>query len=195
MEKDNIVVEDGSEKKNVRGRKTTVNKTKEKTIDDLRPNDRTEVRNLRAWDLSFIPKDGNIDEITRGLLIKENAKVMLKISEIEDQVNNGNELFCGIDGMGNHAPLYIADPLVRELVFGNQDQPKQLTLDEINNLFVAETKNAFKAQLSELVVTNSEKRMLLHICSNKELYPSVNIDEAMSFMLNEIEKHVGASIK
>ena len=38
---------------------------------------------------------------------------MFKLSEIEDQVNNGNELFCGIDSLGSHASLYIVDPLVK----------------------------------------------------------------------------------
>ena len=83
---------------------------------------------------------------------------MFKLSEIEDQVNNGNELFCGIDGLGGHASLQIVDSLVREYVFGEPTNPVQLTSEAVNELLAIESKPLFNQRLSELVVTNSEKK-------------------------------------
>lgn len=193
MEKD-VVVENITEKKTVKPKRATTKATKTRTVDDLKPSDRVEVRNLRAWELSFIPRDGNAEQVTKGILIYPNQKTMYKLSEVEDQVNNGNELFCGIDGLGGHASLQIVDPLVREYVFGEPTNPTQLTVDAVNELLALESKVAFDKRLSELVVTNSEKRMIAIMCTNDGLFPEVNTDYVPSYKLAAIEKISGIKL-
>lgn len=193
MEKD-VVVENITEKKTVKPKRATAKAVKARTVDDLKPSDRVEVRNLRAWELSFIPRDGNAEQVTKGILIYPNQKTMYKLSEVEDQVNNGNELFCGIDGLGGHASLQIVDPLVREYVFGEPTDPIQLTVDAVNELLALESKVAFDKRLSELVVTNSEKRMIAIMCSNDGLFPQVNTEYVPSYKLAAIEKISGIKL-
>lgn len=193
MEKD-VVVENITEKKTVKPKRATAKAVKTRTVDDLKPSDRVEVRNLRAWELSFIPRDGNAEQVTKGILIYPNQKTMYKLSEVEDQVNNGNELFCGIDGLGGHASLQIVDPLVREYVFGEPTNPTQLTVDAVNELLALESKVAFDKRLSELVVTNSEKRMIAIMCTNDGLFPEVNTDYVPSYKLAAIEKISGIKL-
>lgn len=195
MEKENVTVDESTlEKKTTRSRKTSTKVEKTRTIDDLKPSDRVEVRNLRAWELSFVPKDGNAEQVTKGILINPNSKTMFKLSEIEDQVNNRNELFCGLDGLGSHASLQIVDPLVREYVFGEPTDPVLLTVDTVNELLAIESKKEFEKRLSELVVTNSEKRMIAVMCSNREMYPMVNVDDAPYSKLVAIEKITGIKL-
>ena len=193
MEKD-VVVENITEKKTVKPKRATAKAVKTRTVDDLKPSDRVEVRNLRAWELRFIPRDGNAEQVTKGILIYPNQKTMYKLSEVEDQVNNGNELFCGIDGLGGHASLQIVDPLVREYVFGEPTDPIQLTVDAVNELLALESKVAFDKRLSELVVTNSEKRMIAIMCSNDGLFPQVNTEYVPSYKLAAIEKISGIKL-
>ena len=193
MEKD-VVVENITEKKIVKPKRAATKVTKTRTVDDLKPSDRVEIRNLRAWELSFIPRDGNAEQVTKGILIYPNQKTMYKLSEVEDQVNNGNELFCGIDGLGGHASLQIVDPLVREYVFGEPTNPTQLTVDAVNELLALESKAAFDKRLSELVVTNSEKRMIAIMCTNDGLFPEVNTDYVPSYKLAAIEKISGIKL-
>lgn len=193
MEKD-VVVENITEKKTIKPKRVTAKAVKIRTVDDLKPSDRVEVRNLRAWELSFIPRDGNAEQVTKGILIYPNQKTMYKLSEVEDQVNNGNELFCGIDGLGGHASLQIVDPLVREYVFGEPTNPIQLTVDAVNELLALESKAAFDKRLSELVVTNSEKRMIAIMCTNDGLFPEINTDYVPSYKLAAIEKISGIKL-
>lgn len=194
MEKDNVVVENVTEKKTVKPKRATTKVAKTRFIDDLKPSDRVEVRNLRSWELSFVPRDGNVEQVTKGLLISPSQKSMFKLSEVEDQVNNGNELFCGIDGLGGHASLQIVDSLVREYVFGEPTNPVQLTVDAVNELLALESKEAFDKRLSELVVTNSEKRMIAIMCSNDDLFPQVNTEYVPSYKLAAIEKISGIKL-
>lgn len=194
MEKDNIVAENiVTEKKPTRSKKSST-KAVDRTIDDLKPSDRVEIRNLRAWELSFVPRDGNIEQVTKGIIIKPASKNMFKLSEIEDQVNNGNELFCGLDGLGAHASLQIVDPIVREYVFGELTNPVQLTEEAVIELLAIESKSAFNKRLSDLVVTNSEKRMIAVMCSNKKLFPNINTDDVPSYKLTSIERISGIKL-
>ena len=192
MEKDNLIVEETTEKKTTRAKRAKV--VKEKTVDDLKPSDRVEVRNLRAWEVSFIPRDGNAEQVTKGIIIAPNSKTMFKLSEVEDQVNNGNELFCGLDGLGSHASLQIVDPIVREYVFGEPTNPVQLTVDAVSELLSLENRSEFENRLSELVATNSDQRMIAVMCSNKDMYPSINTDDAPSYMFSAIEKISGIKL-
>lgn len=53
MEKDNVVAEPITEKKTARTRKTTTKAAKTRTVDDLKPSDRVEVRNLQRLGIKF----------------------------------------------------------------------------------------------------------------------------------------------
>lgn len=58
----------------------------------------------------------------------------------------------------------------------SRPNPVQLTSEAVNELLAIESKPLFNQRLSELVVTNSEKRMIAIMCTNHALYPDVNID-------------------
>lgn len=193
MEKEIVNVEE-STTKTAKTRKTIAKATKTRTVDDLKPSDRVEIRNLRAWELSFIPRNGNVEQVTRGVIIQPNSKAIFNLSEIEDQVNNGNELFCGLDGLGAHAPLYIVDPLVREYIFGKPITPVQLTVETVNELLAIENMADFNEMLLDLVVTNSEKKMIAIMCSNRDMYPNINVDDVPSSKLVAIERATGIKL-
>lgn len=96
--------------------------------------------------------------------------------------------------MGGHAPIRIIDPLVREYVFGEVIDPIQLTTEAVNELLEIESKTLFNEKLSELVVTNSEKRMIAVMCSNNTLFPEINTADAPSYKLAAIEKISGIKL-
>lgn len=171
--------------------KTQRAKTKIRTVNDLSLSDRVSIDNLCAWTVGFVSEE-NGKTILMGSNIKNYKR--LTLAEVDSQVKIGNIAFCGVDGLGSHAAFKINDPLVREYVFGEDISPVQLTVDAVNDLFASKSKKEFHDKLSSLVVTESEKKMITIMCSDKDLYPSVNTDEVPSYMLAEIEAVSGLNL-
>lgn len=171
--------------------KTQRAKTKIRTVNDLSLSDRVSIDNLCAWTVGFVSEE-NGKTILMGSNIKNYKR--LTLAEVDSQVKIGNIAFCGVDGLGSHAAFKINDPLVREYVFGEDISPVQLTVDAVNDLFASKSKKEFHDKLSSLVVTESEKKMIAIMCSDKDLYPSVNTDEVPSYMLAEIETVSGLNL-
>ena len=171
--------------------KTPRTKAKTRTVDSLSLSDRVSIDNLCGWTIGFVSEENG-----KSIQIDPNIKdyKRLTLAEIDSQVKVGNVAFCGVDGLGSHAAFKINDPLVREYVFGEDISPIQLTVDAVNDLFAAKSKKEFHDKLSSLVVTESEKKMIAIMCSDKDLYPSVNTDEVPSYMLAEIEAVSGLNL-
>ena len=69
------------------------------------------VTNIAGWIVGFARLMG-IGDVN----IPPRGSVRLSINEVISQVQNGNKLFTGIDGFGNHATIVIEDKRVlREL--------------------------------------------------------------------------------
>ena len=176
-------------------RKKTAPKTatkKERTVDDVMPNDRVEINNLCDWSISFVSEETG-KEVTIEPHVRKYRR--LTVAEIDSQVKVGNIAFCGTDGYGSHAAFQIVDPLIREYVFGEDINPVQLTDEAVQDLLETNSKEEFSDKLSSLAVTESEKRMIAVICADKDTHPGVNIDDAPSYMIAAIEKLSGVDIR
>lgn len=178
-----------TEKKTTRTKATP--KKIEKTIDDLRPSDRVAINNLCDWNINFVS-----DETGKDIAIPAAVKnyKMLTLAEVDSQVKLGNIAFVGIDGFGAHAAIRILDPLVREYVFQEVVDPVQLTEDAVIEMLAIENRSEYESTLSELVVTDSEKRMIAIMCSDKATHPNVNIDDVVSYKIGAIERLSGIKI-
>ncbi len=161
--------------------KRTTSKPK-RTIDDVSLNERVAFDNLYGWSLGF-----RASESERDILIAPYVKnfKQLTVAEVDAQVKLGNVAFCGQDGYGSHAPLRILDPVIREYVFGEDINPIQLTEEKVKELFAIDNKKEFEKKLSELVVTDSEKRMIVILAEK------IGIEDVVSFKLAAIEKVSG----
>lgn len=164
--------------------KTSRSRAKIRTVDDLSLSDRVSIDNLCAWTIGFVSEENG-----KPIQIDPNIKdyKRLTLAEVDSQVKVGNIAFCGVDGFGSHAAFRINDPLVRESVFGEDISPVQLTVDAVNDLLASKNKKEFYDKLSSLVVTESEKKMIAIMCSDKDLYPSIDTNEVPSYMLASIE--------
>ena len=167
-------------------RKTATSTTKvakvEKTVDDVRLNDRVAIDNLCDWDICFESLEAQRDiTITAGI---KNFKG-LTVAEVDSQVKSGNVAFCGSDGMGNHAVIRIIDPVIREYIFQEPVDPLQITEEAVKNLLAIEDRNQFLNELSELVVTRTEKRMLCRIIER------IGKDDIPSYRIAAIERLTG----
>lgn len=163
-------------------RRTTTIKQKVKTVDDIKLSDRVSIDNLCDWPIGFVSMETGKD-ITIAAGIK-NYKG-LTVAEVDSQVRAGNDAFCGDDTFGAHAPIRINDPVVREFVFQESVEPEQLTEEAVNELLQIDNKNKFKDRLSELVVRESEKRMIVR------LIEKLGKDDLPSYKLAAVEKISG----
>lgn len=125
----------------------------------LNMDEKISVRNLCEWTVSFKRLDGVGD-----VLINANTAIRLPRGEIYSQVQSGNNLFAGTDGVGSHARIYIDDKETRiDLDFEDSEGKRtQLIVDDnkIKELFAIKAKNAFEKAVREVVITNAEKAKL-----------------------------------
>ena len=161
--------------------KRTASKPK-RTVSDVSLNERVAIDNLYGWSIGF-----RASESERDILIAPYVKnfKQLTVAEVDSQVKLGNVVFCGQDGYGSHAAFRILDPVIREYVFGEDVDPIQLTEERVRELFNIDDKKTFEKKLSELVVTDSEKRMIVVLAEK------IGIEDVVSFKLAAIEKISG----
>jgi hypothetical protein len=195
MEEEKVILE-SQEVKPTKAKRTTKTE-KIRTVDDISLSERASIDNLCDWAIGFVSEE-NGKSIRIEPLVKNYKR--LTVAEIDAQVKINNVAFCGVDGFGSHAAFRINDPLVRESVFGEDINPVQLTEEAVANLLKSPTRGDFEDTLSLLVVTESEKRMIAIMCSDtpdangKRQFPLINIDDAPSYMIAEIEKLSGIKI-
>lgn len=178
---DNTTENKTVEEKTTKAKKVIVKKPT-RSIDDVSPNERVAIDNLCDWDVSFVSEETGKDILIAGS-VKDFKR--LTVAEVDAQVKIGNIAFCGVDDCGSHAMFRIKDPVIREYVFGEDISPTQLTEQSIKDLLNIENKKEFEKVLSDLVVTKSEKRMIVRICER------IGIDDVPSFKLSAIEKISG----
>jgi hypothetical protein len=103
------------------------------------------------------------------VMIPANAKnyPLLSRDEVQAQIQLGNKMFTGEDGLGDHARIRIVDDAARRDVFGLDEQQtgEPIVLDEeaVKALLAIKSKAKFNERLRELVSTDAEKRMLVDI--------------------------------
>lgn len=142
-------------------------------IMSLNMDEKISVKNLCEWTVSFKRLD-----VMGDVLINANTTVRLPRGEVYSQVQSGNNLFTGTDGIGSHARIYIEDKDTRvDLDFEDAEgKNPQLIVDDnkIKELFAIKTKSAFEKAVRTSVVTNAEKAKL-----------AVSVKK---FKLNELDK-------
>ena len=162
-------------------------KAVKKSVSDVKLTDRVPISNLKNWNLYFKSVENNKD-----ITIPANANKWsrLTVAEIDGQVQNGNVMFVGKDGNGNNACIRIDDEAVYRYVFRLSDDDeislKLLDLESIKKLIEIKDRQEYKNELNNLVVTNSDKKMisLLAISAgieNQEGYKKDLIEELIGF--------------
>jgi len=146
---------------------------------DINLNDKSKVKNLADWPISWEKLTSAGDEY-----IKANATIPIRNDEIETQVNNGNKLYTGTDGLGSHARIYIDNPDMREyLGFDNKEEGRvQFILDDekCQQILDYKTFATFKKHLKEDVVTNQEKAKIINYARKVKLNDFEKIKELES---------------
>lgn len=141
------------------------------------------VNNLCSWPLSFWRKAGQGD-----IEIPANAKnyPLLSFEEVLAQIQTGNKMFTGTDGMGNHARIQIVNDEQRKHLFGLEsvetEDPTLLNLEAVKALLAIRTKAKFNEQLQAMVKTDAEKKMLV------ELAKQAGSDEAEAWKVDALRE-------
>lgn len=161
----------------------TVKKSKKKEISLT---DRVPITNLNDWELHFVSTETDKDIVIPA---RANKIRNLTVAEIDGQVQSGNIMFVGVDGMGNNACIKIEDEDVFRYVFRlGDDEPvnvKVLDLDSVKKLIKITDRSEFEKELKSLVVTNSDKKMI------SKLAIKANIEEVEGYKKTAIENLIG----
>lgn len=122
------------------------------------------VNNLCSWDLYFTRQAGIGD-----IKIPANAKdfPLISFEEAQVQIQTGNPMFVGTDGIGTHARIQIVDDEQRKQLFGVEgldiEAPVQLDLTAVVELLAIRSKSKFNERLNKIVQTDAEKKVLLDL--------------------------------
>lgn len=113
------------------------------------------VKSIAPWNVGFARKADGYGDVN----IAPHGNVRLSRNEIISQVQNGNKLFAGTDGIGSHATLYIDDAPTRKELGFDDDERKQLSFFNVNvkKLFAIKNQDDFEEQFKEQIYTRSEK--------------------------------------
>lgn len=120
------------------------------TEDKLNLEEKVTVHNIAGWKIGFHRIDGVGD-----IAITPEGSTRLSRNEIISQVQNGNPLFTGIDGTGNHATLFIDDSSTRnEVGFENQIIFND---EKAGKIFALKSQAAFEKEIKDYIKTRAEK--------------------------------------
>ena len=148
--------------------------------------DRVPITNLNDWDLHFVSTETDKDIVIPA---KANKIRKLTVAEIDGQVQSGNIMFVGTDGMGNNACIKIEDEDVFRYVFRLDDNEpinvRVLDLDSVKKLIAISDREEYERELKALVVTNSDKRMI------SKLAIKANIENVEGYKKTAIENLIG----
>lgn len=163
--------------------RTTVNTSKKR---EVALTDRVPITNLNNWELNFISTETEKDIVIPA---RANKIRKLTVAEIDGQVQSGNVYFVGVDGMGNNACIKIEDEDVFRYVFRlDDDEPvnvRILDLDSVKNLLNIADKREYERELESLVVTNSDKKMIV------SLVQQAGIENVEGYKKTAIENLIG----
>ena len=130
------------------------------------------VNNLCSWPLGFRRLAGQGDIAIPG---KARNFPLLSEEEVLAQIQTGNVMFTGTDGMGNHARIQIVGD-------AEVSTPILLNEESVKELLAIRSKAKFNEQLEAMVKTDAEKRMLV------ELAFSVGAEDAESWKVDALRK-------
>lgn len=122
------------------------------------------VNNLCGWPLYFNRATGQ-----GSVEIPANATgfPLLSYDEVLAQIQLGNRMFIGTDGMGNHARIQIVDEAQRKALFGLEEvetaSPVVVSLETVKELLAIRGKQKFYDRLETMVKTDAEKKMLVEL--------------------------------
>lgn len=127
------------------------------TVDvvELNLDKKVTVRSIAPWTTGF----ERITDGTGDVSIPPNGQTRLSRNEIISQIQRGNVLFCGTDGVGSHATLVIEDEPTRKEVDFDTDDSQQLVLTSalISKLFKIAKQADFEKEFKSAIVTRAEK--------------------------------------
>lgn len=131
-----------------RKRENTMSETKELNLEQ-----KVTVKSIAGWNVGF-PK---LTE-TGDALIAPGGSARFTRNEIITQVQNGNKLFVGTDGMGSHATLYIEDADTRkELEFDTEEYVQDVFSDaKLKKIFALRSYDSFVEKFEDAIVTRAE---------------------------------------
>jgi hypothetical protein len=127
-----------------------------KEPEELNLDTKVTVKSIADWTVGFARRaDGYAGDIT----ISPKGSIRLSRNEIITQVQNGNKLFNGLDGVGSHATLIIEDKPTRiEAGFETEDTEQKVFSDKlISELFAIHSSEGFQMQFKECIRTRAEK--------------------------------------
>ena len=126
------------------------------TEQELNLDQKVTVKSIAGWTVGFA-RLNEIGDIT----IMPGGSMRLSRNEIISQVQNGNKLFTGIDGVGSHATLFIDDaPTRREVGFDSDDgkQTQKVFSDaEVKRIFDLKVQKSFEQSFVDTFKTRAEK--------------------------------------
>lgn len=154
---------------------------------EIKGTDRVVISNNRNWNLNFVSTEPPYYDITIPAGVKHWKK--LTVAEVEGQIQIDNSFFVGRDGRGNNAAIEIEDKDIRDYLFhteGNEgDGIIVLNLKSVKELLAIENKNDFEKRLAKLVVSDSDKKMIVPLAIE------AGIDDVASYKISKIEKISG----
>ena len=153
---------------------------------EIKDTDRVVISNNRNWNLDFVSTETGRD-ITIPAAVKHWKK--LTVAEVEGQIQTENGFFVGVDGRGNNAAIEIEDKEIRDYLFhleGNEgDGIIVLNVESVRELLAIDNKNEYERRLNELVVSKSDKKMIIPLAIE------AGIDDVASYKISMIEKISG----
>lgn len=126
--------------------------------EELNLDTKVTVKNIAGWNVGFTRKADGYGDVS----IAPNGSVRLSRNEIIAQVQNGNKLFAGTDGVGSHATLYIDDAPTRKELNFETDDTKQLVFYNVDvAALFKKSQKAFEAEFERLILTRAEKNAVM----------------------------------
>lgn len=151
--------------------------------EELNLDTKVTIRNIAGWTVGF----ARIVENHGDVSIVADGSVRLSRNEIIAQVQNGNKLFCGIDGNGGHATIFIDDAPTRVyLDFDSEDGKRKqniFTDAKVKTLFDMKKQADFEKKFIEEITTRAEKYAVMQAIKRLNLNDFSKIRFA--------EKHTG----
>jgi hypothetical protein len=159
----------------------TITKEEVKPKVEVNLNDRVLLDNLCDWELHFRGIESDKD-----LFIPASVKShrLLTVAEVFAQVRQGNIYFAGTDGFGTNASVKIIDENQARYIY-EDNIPTILDINAVKKLLLIDNREKFENELSKLVVTSAEKRMIVSLARE------CGIDNCPSYMMVAIEKISG----
>lgn len=154
---------------------------------EIKGTDRVVISNNRNWNLNFVSTEPPYYDITIPAGVKHWKK--LTVAEVEGQIQIDNSFFVGRDGRGNNAAIEIEDKDIRDYLFHTEGDEGDgiivLNLKSVKELLAIENKNDFEKRLAKLVVSDSDKKMIVPLAIE------AGIDDVASYKISKIEKISG----